>query len=254
MSDILGYNPNVDSGIAEARSYVEVSKTTIAQLSSYIDFDHDPTKRYFAQIVYNVGPGSSLIDNLTPDEISEIRDLLKFKDSLLSIKTIVLQFVPNDEPIETSDEPIGEISMDSDGSKISIYAYNYNNKTSDESFGENIGGIVGINAPDEICIPGFVCGVESHELTPVYENNGSSIVSKGTTVSEETYKFLPRMRTEPTTDGKVNTYLNLKAEIRHIIEKITEPAKRIIKISYLQQPIIEAPNNLSVPTEADAAV
>jgi hypothetical protein len=246
MPDILGYNPNIDSGIAEARSYVEVSKTTLASLSSYIDLDRDPTKRYFAQIVYNVGPGSSLIDNLTPDEISQIRDLLKFKDSLLSIKTIVLKFVPvgeDNKPTESM-EKVGEISIETVG-KISIYAYYYKGQTSDGNiaFGDSIGGIIEITTPKEICIPGFVCGVESHELTPDYVNNGPSIISK------ETYKFLPRMRTVKTSEGRVETYLNLEEEIGHIIEKITDPEKRIVKISYLQQPIIEAPNQLSVPTK-----
>ncbi len=250
MPDILGYNPNIDSGIAEARSYVEVSKTTLAQLSGYIDLDRDPTKRYFAQIVYNVGPGSSLIDNLTPDEISEIRDLLKFKDSLLSIKTIVLKFVPVDNSngsTEIPEEKIGEISI-ATGGKISIYAYNYNGQTSGESFGDSIGGIIEITPPKEICIPGFVCGVESYELTPNYANGDLPIVS------QETHKFLPRMRTEKTSEGRVKTFLNLEEEIGHIIEKITDPEKRIIKISYLQQPIIEAPNKLSAPTETVADI
>lgn len=53
--DTTGYNPNRDSGIAEARGYVEVSKTQL-QKSGLISTENpiDPTQRYFAQVVYNV--------------------------------------------------------------------------------------------------------------------------------------------------------------------------------------------------------
>lgn len=56
----LGYNPNRDSGIAEMRGYVEVDKVQL-QKSGLISTTNpiDPTQRYFAQVVYNVGGASS---------------------------------------------------------------------------------------------------------------------------------------------------------------------------------------------------
>jgi hypothetical protein len=233
MPDILGYNPNIDSGIAEARSYVEVSKTTLATLSSYIDLDRDPTKRYFAQIVYNVGPGSSLIDNLSADEISQVRELLGFKDSLLSIRTIILQFNVHKMVVEEENNlltnPYNGISINN--CAFDIYAKDLS--------GIAKGGITKITSLEEIAIPGFVCGVESYTR----DSDNPSQSSEELTTS----KFLPRMRTE-FKDGQVITYLNLDEEIKFIIEKFSLPGDeqyRIIKISYLQQPLIELPDKFN---------
>lgn len=51
------YNPNRDSGVADPRSYVEIGKESLQGLVEEYDFVPDATKRYFAKIVYNVGPG-----------------------------------------------------------------------------------------------------------------------------------------------------------------------------------------------------
>ena len=53
---MFGYNPNRDSGIAPARSYIEIKKTDFPS-SAIEEYDFAPTQRYFAQLVYNVGPG-----------------------------------------------------------------------------------------------------------------------------------------------------------------------------------------------------
>jgi hypothetical protein len=53
---IIGYNPNRDSGIAPARSFIEIKKTDFPS-SAISEYDFAPTQRYFAQLVYNVGPG-----------------------------------------------------------------------------------------------------------------------------------------------------------------------------------------------------
>jgi hypothetical protein len=233
MPDILGYNPNIDSGIAEARSYVEVSKTTLASLSSYIDLDRDPTKRYFAQIVYNVGPGSSLIDNLSADEISQVRELLGFKDSLLSIRTIILQFNVHKMVVE---EENNLLTDSFNGISINNCAFDIYAK---DLSGIAKGGITKITSLKEIAIPGFVCGVESYTRDSDTPTQGSEELT--------TSKFLPRMRTE-FKDGQVITYLNLDEEIKFIIEKFNgdnDEQYRIIKISYLQQPLIELPDKFN---------
>lgn len=235
MPDILGYNPNIDSGIAEARSYVEVSKTTLASLSSYIDLDRDPTKRYFAQIVYNVGPGSSLIDNLSADEISQVRELLGFKDSLLSIRTIILQFNEHKMVVE---EENNLLTDQFNGISINNWAFDIYAK---DLSGIPKGGITKITSLEEIAIPGFVCGVESY--TRDSDNPAQS--SEKLTTS----KFLPRMRTElDKKTGQVITFLNLDEEIKFIIDKfngVDDEKYRIIKISYLQQPLIELPDKFN---------
>ena len=62
----LGYNPNRDSGIAEMRGYVEVDKTQL-QKSGLISTTNpiDPTQRYFAQVVYNIGGSSGPVGGNT---------------------------------------------------------------------------------------------------------------------------------------------------------------------------------------------
>ena len=55
---MFGYNPNRDSGIAPARSYIEIKKTDFPE-DAVKEYDIAPTQRYFAQLVYNVGPGGT---------------------------------------------------------------------------------------------------------------------------------------------------------------------------------------------------
>lgn len=54
MADILGYDPNRDSGIAEARSYVEIPKDA---LSGMVDDSMNPKGRFFAKLVYSFNGG-----------------------------------------------------------------------------------------------------------------------------------------------------------------------------------------------------
>jgi hypothetical protein len=246
--EIFGYNPNRDSGIVEARSYVEVSKEVLGTLSGMIELDRDPTKRYFAQIVYNVGPGSSIIDNLTPDEILEIRKLLSYKDKLLSLKTVILQFVPTDsdnsnetpDPINDSPIEIASPVNPTKNLKINIYAR--------DLAGNSLGGLEGINVNDleNIQIPGYVCGVETYEF----------INAEGD-VSENTARFLPRVGTTKTADNENlqdsidsmrTTFLDLSKEIAFIVTKFNDAAHRIIKISYLDGPIVENPGSFTNKT------
>ena len=74
----LGYNPNRDSGIAEMRGYVEVDKVQL-QKSGLISTTNpiDPTQRYFAQVVYNVGSSSGPVGGNGGSLTDEDRALLQ---------------------------------------------------------------------------------------------------------------------------------------------------------------------------------
>ena len=55
----MAYNPNRDSGQVFQRGFVEISKDKIpSDLIEEYGFVPEPTKRYFAQLVYNLGAGS----------------------------------------------------------------------------------------------------------------------------------------------------------------------------------------------------
>ena len=57
--DLISYNPNRDSGQVFQRGFVEISKDKIpSDLIEEYGFVPEPTKRYFAQLVYNLGAGS----------------------------------------------------------------------------------------------------------------------------------------------------------------------------------------------------
>ena len=92
----MGYNPNRDSGIAFARSFVEVSADKLSGLIEEFEFVPDPTKRYFAQLTYNVGENNS---PFTDVEITKLKQLSEISDALigmstLSIKSVIIEVPP----------------------------------------------------------------------------------------------------------------------------------------------------------------
>lgn len=125
-----GYNPNKDSGIADARSYVEVDKTSLQGLIKEYDFVPDATKRYFAKVVYNVGAGSGGGgggggSDFNENEIQALRDLIAAKDEIIgisksSIKTIIID-LDNEMGTEMStNNTIIPVTLNTDTNKYEI--------------------------------------------------------------------------------------------------------------------------------------
>ena len=87
----MAYDPNRDSGIAEPRSYVEISKDVVSGL---VEDTLNPTGRYFAQLVYNVGQGGggggSQFDE---HEATQLKRLVDYVDALIGLSNLQVKCI-----------------------------------------------------------------------------------------------------------------------------------------------------------------
>jgi hypothetical protein len=81
-SGVLGYDANRDSGIAEARSYVEISKADLPEglLASQ---QINPTCRVFAQLVYNVGATGQTDFNTS--QVAKLQQLAENAEAIMGM-------------------------------------------------------------------------------------------------------------------------------------------------------------------------
>lgn len=172
----MAYNPNRDSGIAEARSYVEIDKDKLTA-EQVEEFEFSPTRRYFAQLVYNVGPTTSIGGGgqFTDGQIEKLTALLEKADVLLGLATtciethiIKLNLAEPETASLTDEKTIIAVQLETDSNTYSI-VQDTNNIDLDD------------NTEFLLNIPGYVCGIECY--TWIDANN----------VSQVTERFIPKM-------------------------------------------------------------
>ena len=158
---MMGYNPNRDSGIAEPRSYVEIEKTDLQGLVEEYDFVPKATQRYFAQLVYNVGPGSNG-SSFTAEQVAGLIQLLEQKDRLIVLsKTTGMETVTIDISDFDLTAPAARFSSIDDENVILAAAKDENNNyqliKDSNDFDKN-----GDTTEYLLNIPGYVCSVECY--------------------------------------------------------------------------------------------
>lgn len=229
----MAYNPNRDSGIAPARSFIEI-KATDFPAEAVEEFDFVPTQRYFAQLVYNVGSGSigggGSISGFTGGEIETLHKLIEKSNVLLalsdvSVETFELELSladPKNANI-TDENSVMAVQIDSNSNRYYLVedTYNIDNDPNTEYL---------------LNVPGYVCGIECY--TWFNEN----------TVSSVTERFIPKMtylpyKADDTAEAELNTkdYPNGKTIIYlnyTEFKAITELPKpyNILKIHTLKMP------------------
>lgn len=232
-TETFGYNPNRDSGIAPARSYIEIPKEKLqGMVSEYNLPGLNPTQRYFAQVVYNVGAstgGSGLSATDTANLLWLEKNLTKLSGLLeltVDLNTIDIPIKPivETKTLELSTENIIIPVYKSADGTIEIVGDNedYDNDPTTEFL---------------INVQGFVCGVECH--TWLDDNK--------TAVTQTLERFLPKMTFLPKSTqypfGLTRIFLsrfeyNLIAELPEEVRKI--------RIIYQRMPtLIQSPTSLT---------
>ena len=217
---MFGYNPNRDSGIAPARSYIEIKKTDFPE-DAVKEYDIAPTQRYFAQLVYNVGPGGT--GGTGGLSAADTENLLWLRENISQIKGVLALTVDLNtidveiKPLQT----ITESDLNSENTVIPVY------KTVDGTIeiiedSQNLDG--DIETEFLINVQGFVCGVECHTW----------IDSSRGVVNQTLERFLPKMTYEPKTTeypfGLTRIFLS-----RYEYQLIAELPEQVRKIRIIYQ-------------------
>ena len=228
---MIGYNPNRDSGIAEPRSYVEIGKDSLQGLVEEYDFVPVATQRYFAQLVYNVGPGGGGGGGeFTPDEVMALRKLMPlsgYVDALMgvinnSICTVDIDLSQPGNDITNNEKLLRVIENPNN-------TYTIIDPTSEEYAlsGDNNYSTVEYL----INIPGYTCNIEAYAW----------VNQPGGEVTQDMEKLIPKLTYFPTKIagddypyGKTVIYLDKENEYDTIME--LPEGKRILRVTYVQLP------------------
>lgn len=219
---MIGYNPNRDSGIAEPRSYVEIGKDSLQGLVEEYDFVPVATQRYFAQLVYNVGPGGGGGGGeFTPTEVTALKNLSTVATALMGIASANTQEYIIDfgsTTIEESDINVYNklIAVEYDETQKEYRAIPVS-AIHDDSY-EYSDFIINIS--------GYVCDIECYNWMD----------EEHTRVSPTTERLLPKITYNPTIGeyGKTTIFLDQTYEYNAITG--LPAGKQILKISYMQLP------------------
>lgn len=222
-NSVQGYNPNRDSGVADPRSYVEISKEDLQGLVEEYDFVPTATQRYFAKVVYNVGPGGGGGGGgeFTPTQVEALKELAGIKNALVGIAQANIQtFIINLEtdPIEEHDinaeYKIISVEYDEDSNQYHVIP---SSQIHDENYEY---------ADYLINIPGYVCGFECYNW----------MNEEHTQVTPTMEKLLPKLTFDPNIGdyGKTTIFLDKTYEYDEI--KKLPSGKQLLKISYIQIP------------------
>ena len=225
---MIGYNPNRDSGIAEPRSYVEIGKEDLQGLVEEYDFVPTATRRYFAQLVYNVGPGSGGGgggSQFNQAQYEALLALIDVKNELIGIAT---------QAIKTFTINLDTAPEESDITKeLVIISVKYNEDTHEydavpvpdpEDVPENYN-----YAEYLINVPGYVCNVECYNWLTSPEE------SLETTPTME--RLLPKITYDPTIGKFGTTTIFLDKQYEYDAIRALPEGKRLLKISYTQIPV-----------------
>lgn len=183
---LMGYNPNRDSGIAPARSYIQVKKTDFPS-SAISEYDFAPTQRYFAQLVYNVGPGgvggTGGLTQADSENLAWLRENISQLQGVLAL-TVDLNTIDIEiQPLTT----LVTGDLQTENMVIPVF------KTEDGAI-EIVEDTQDIDNDIEteflINVQGFVCGVECHTW----------IDSTKGIINQTLERFLPKMTYIPKSD------------------------------------------------------
>lgn len=238
---MMGYNPNRDSGIAEPRSYVEIEKTDLQGLVNEYDFVPAATQRYFAQLVYNVGPGSGGNSIFTAEQIAGLIQLLEQKDRLIVLsKTTGMETITIDISDFDLNAPVARFSSIDDENTILAAAKDENNEyqliKDENDFDGN-----GDKLEYLLNIPGYVCSVECYSW--VGEVGGDTtpqpdkILVKSTYLTQKDLMALTETNSELQVEkfpaGRTTIYFNPEDLI--LIKELPEGQRKIF-ITYITLP------------------
>ena len=240
---MTGYNPNRDSGIAEPRSYVEIGKEDLQGLVEEYDCVPVATQRYFAQLVYNVGPGSGGGgggSQFNQAQYEALLALIDVKDELIGVAKQAIQSIYVDvETLGTSITEIGKIIPVTFTNGKYVY---------------NSGDVDDDNDDDKpeylINIPGYACGITCYVW--IEEPSDSNDPDTGV-VSNTMERLYPKLLYIPPADissvgiefddenkelvkkfGLTQIFLNKENE--YDVIKLLPLEKRKLRISFIQLP------------------
>ena len=248
-NEILGYNPNRDSGIAAARSYIEIPKENIPSgLIQEYGFVPAPTQRYFAQLVYNVG-GGGIGGSLTEadrETLAKVKNLMPYIEYLAAanfqVNELIIKYseiselINPDVSINDIHTPIPvQVNENGEYEKV-VLSDGIANAEKDEADLDLSNRLNGTNkfANTDILVnvSGYVSDMECY----VWESNETGSIID---VSKNTVRFLaPTTYTGPTKENPFGiTTIYLSSSMWESIGKLpAEGGKQIIKIHYLQLP------------------
>jgi hypothetical protein len=229
---VLGYNPNRDSGIAAARGYIEIPKDSLPSgLIQEYGFVPEPTQRYFAQLVYNVGSGgmNGGMSESDAEKFEQLKGLIPYIEYIkaaagIQLKELVIDYaevsglISSENSLETKNTPV-PVTVDEKG-KYEVVLDTDN--------------IDKIQFTDILInVEGYVSSTECY----VWEQGYSNTTIPDSAVSDKTVRFLAATTyTPPSTEnpfGVSTIYLN--SNMWESIGKLPV-GKQIIKIFYLQLP------------------
>lgn len=235
---VLGYNPNRDSGIAAARGYIEIPKDSFPSgLIQEYGFVPEPTQRYFAQLVYNVGSGgmNGGMSESDVEKFNQLKELIPYIEYIKAAAGIqvnqleisyaqVSGLINSENSLETKNAPV-PVTVDENGE----YKVVVNKVIPDE---ENLDKTQFTDIL--INVEGYVSSTECYVWENAHSNTGNIL---DTDVSKNTVRFLAATTYEPPSTnypyGLSTIYLN--SHMWEAIGRLPE-GKRIIKIFYLQLP------------------
>jgi len=237
---MTGYNPNRDSGIAEPRSYVEIGKDSLQGLVEEYDCVPVATQRYFAQLVYNVGPGGGGggSSDFTPSEIAALKELVQQKDALIGIATQAIQTI--------------DVSTTELGNSVGLIGKIIPVKFVNNQYTYNTGTVIDDNNDDLpeylINIPGYACGIACYVWIDETDPNSG--------ISNTMERLYPKLLYTPPTElstigipisefssedkdniqkyGITQIFLNFENEYK-VIKELPD-GKNTIRISFIQIP------------------
>lgn len=225
----MAYNPNRDSGQVFQRGFVEISKDKIpSDLIEEYGFVPEPTKRYFAQLVYNLGAGSGGGSSGGSDFTAADRE--KFEQLVTLIPYIDLLIATTGIKMETLDVPMefpaDTLTLNETGKIIPVKLTKNSNEYSIVKDIDNIDG--DDNTEFLLNILGYVSAVECY----VWLDQDQTISS------EKTERFLPKITFEkPTAEypyGKSTIYFS-SYDFKDINE--LPKGKNIVRVHYLKLPV-----------------